>query len=110
MPPRVILTPRNQTVYSGDNITLQCSAHGDPVPRVFWLKNNQNLTSNNDIEIEGLFGDSRMSILRATITHNGYYQCVFINYGGTVVTTTAVISIWGEFSDSVFYYLVVEIG
>ena len=97
VPPKVILTPKNQTVNPGVTITLRCSANGDPIPRVYWLKNNRNWTSSNDVAIEGLFGSSTMSILKATIAHNGHYQCVFKNFGGTVVTTAAVVNIWGEF-------------
>ncbi|RDD47522.1 Hemicentin-1 [Trichoplax sp. H2] len=92
--PSITLTPTNWTVDAGANISLQCSADGDPIPTVTWLKDNRTLIGKSYEKISGLSIHTKISILRATIADGGNYQCQFINYGGTAVTDAAVVHVW----------------
>lgn len=66
-------------IFIGDDILLECSAVGTPVPKVIWFKNNGQLPENR---IEMLPGGLR--IFNATAEDDGVYICNHTNIKGTI--------------------------
>ncbi|XP_056009495.1 basement membrane-specific heparan sulfate proteoglycan core protein-like isoform X3 [Ostrea edulis] len=49
VPPRIVVSNRDQSVREGETVTLQCQITGTPQPQVTWEKQGGSLPSNSDI-------------------------------------------------------------
>ncbi|KAJ8927158.1 hypothetical protein NQ314_020431 [Rhamnusium bicolor] len=78
--PYFIIEPRRvYTALKGDTVFLDCSAIGNPVPKVVWFKKNGQLPSSR---IEMLSGG--LKIKNVTSSDDGIYVCNHTNVHGTI--------------------------
>jgi hypothetical protein len=86
----------NDTVVSADsNVSLNCSAEGNPPPEMKW---NYTAACNVKLSTEGR--QRTIRITTATSTNAGIYICTATNRVGTATrTTTTVITLKGIITD-----------
>ncbi|GBM46999.1 Titin [Araneus ventricosus] len=94
-PPRWIIEPKDAYFSSGDNVSLQCSASGFPIPNVTWMKSNPN---GKDVLQEASSqekspGKSIFLKKHADIEDAGFYLCVADNGIENIKTNGIVIAI-----------------
>ncbi|KAF5302874.1 hypothetical protein FQA39_LY02054 [Lamprigera yunnana] len=78
--PRFIIPPKKfYTVNAGESVFLECSAVGNPVPKVFWFKSNGQLPQNRTQLLPG-----GLQILEVKSTDDGVYICNYTNSAGTI--------------------------
>lgn len=74
-----------------DNVTLRCSAEGNPSDiRYHWMKNGQNATVDGRISI---LSNGYLRILNAVHEDSGDYTCIPKNLVGTGQTATVVLEV-----------------
>ncbi|XP_070570963.1 uncharacterized protein [Ptychodera flava] len=79
--PEIWQHPLNQSVLSGQTLTLHCNASGDPEPRYYWYKDG-NILPNldiNDLTIDDVNRDD-----------TGRYQCAAKNHISTILSDEAL--------------------
>lgn len=78
--PKFLIPPKKfYTVNSGDSVFLECSAVGNPVPKVYWFKSNSRLPENRTQLLPG-----GLQIINVTSTDDGVYICNHTNSAGTI--------------------------
>ena len=67
-------TPNNETtVISGDDVTLECVANGNPAPYpITWLQNNTEIITSDGIVIN----ETSLTLYNAQPNDTAIYQCV----------------------------------
>ncbi|KAH9488505.1 Contactin-5 [Bulinus truncatus] len=60
---------------SGDTVTFDCSASGNPQPSVTWYKNGMKLTNSNFVSMEA----KKLTLNNVTLEMGGNYSCVVSN-------------------------------
>lgn len=86
-----------RTVNERGTVRITCHAKGRPAPKVFWTKDDKNITSFSDgvitrsyIEVPAKPGDIQVKIEASLIftkirsTDEGRYKCIVYNGGGRV--------------------------
>ena len=81
-PPKVVISPMNQTVIENQSAVFQCSVSGNPKPTVTWLRAAGPL-------LRSLNG--RLEVRQVTLDDTGEYTCVGRNVLGTANKTTGMI-------------------
>ncbi|XP_034749404.1 intercellular adhesion molecule 5 [Etheostoma cragini] len=94
-------------VYLGENVTIDCSAEGNPVPEILWTfssaVNVKNITRRRQKNIH---------IIGATSTHAGVYSCYGINEVGRVTksVTLTMKDKTSEVSSTAKWWLIIFIA
>ncbi|XP_051797406.1 hemicentin-1 isoform X3 [Acanthochromis polyacanthus] len=70
----------------GENVTLECSAEGNPAPFIHW-----NLSSAANLKETTVGRQKIITITRATSTNAGVYICVATNEVGTVTRSVTLV-------------------
>jgi len=84
LPPKITQHPDAEIAYKVDEkVFLPCTATGDPTPQYKWLKNDADITDDDDYQIV----DGNLNIRYPSGKHEGLYQCVANNNYGTAVST-----------------------
>ena len=77
----------------GDSVKLNCSARGSPLPKVKWLKDNNNVipmaTRDDKDSVR-----SEIIIARFKPNDSGNYSCVFQNDKNGTATASTSLSRW----------------
>jgi len=87
-PPQVSVRPEQQTIGQGEEVTLTCSASGDPRPSITWTKVGEELSASPRISIEG---DS-LRIRGAAVSDRGMFLCTATSPGGSA-RASAIIEV-----------------
>ncbi|KAF5288823.1 hypothetical protein FQR65_LT11938 [Abscondita terminalis] len=78
--PKFLIAPtKYYTVNSKDSVFLECSAVGNPVPKVYWFKSNSQLPQNRTKLYPG-----GLQIINVTSNDDGVYVCNHTNAAGTI--------------------------
>ncbi|XP_039085354.1 hemicentin-2 [Hyaena hyaena] len=84
--------PRGVTARSGDDVTLQCQASGEPAPTVEWLRAGQPLRPGGRLQT---LPDGGLWLQQVEPRDAGTYECVAHNLLGSA-TARAVLAVRGE--------------
>ncbi|KAJ8973936.1 hypothetical protein NQ317_002440 [Molorchus minor] len=85
--PFFVMEPRRMyTVVKDHSVFLECSAIGNPIPKVYWFKKNDRLPSDRIEMIPG-----GLNIVNITSSDDGTYICNHTNTYGTVSHEITVI-------------------
>ncbi|NWQ77372.1 HMCN1 protein, partial [Columbina picui] len=86
-PPRVVISPKDQTFTEGSEVSIRCSATGYPKPTVVWTHNDMFIIGSSRYRLtpEGTL------IIRKTIPKDaGIYGCLASNSAGTDKQTSTL--------------------
>ena len=73
------MRPEQQTIGQGEEVTLTCSASGDPRPTITWTKVGEQLSASPRISIEG----DNLRIRGAAVSDRGMFLCTATSPGGS---------------------------
>ncbi|XP_063174279.1 myosin-binding protein C, cardiac-type [Candoia aspera] len=72
----------NRSVVSGYNATLSCAVRGSPKPKIFWFKNNVDLSGNAKYRMFSKHGVLTLEIRKPSPFDGGIYTCKAVNECG----------------------------
>lgn len=77
--------PKSIQVKTGEKLTIECTAKGQPTPKISWLRDGKVLTNKDgfEIKIDQATGQASFCIPSATMKHIGKYECRVENQYGT---------------------------
>uniref|UniRef100_A0A3P8SRL1 Ig-like domain-containing protein n=1 Tax=Amphiprion percula TaxID=161767 RepID=A0A3P8SRL1_AMPPE len=78
----------NKEMSLGENVTLACSAEGNPTPSIHWI---WNLSSAANLKETTMGRQTIITITRATSTNAGVYICVATNKVGTMTRSVTLV-------------------
>ncbi|XP_011475246.1 contactin-3 [Oryzias latipes] len=78
--PQWIQTMKDTALAIEERLNWECRANGKPKPSYTWLKNGQQLLSDDRTDVE----DGVLSVSMLTLTDAGMYQCVAENKHGVI--------------------------
>ena len=58
VPPRLTIEPSDQTITENDDVTFYCTAIGNPVPKITWIKDEKTVGQGDSLSIKALRDDS----------------------------------------------------
>ncbi|XP_013186498.2 leucine-rich repeats and immunoglobulin-like domains protein 3 [Amyelois transitella] len=94
--PRFIQTPTNVTAKTGDTVTLNCAATGDPPPEISWKKDGGNdFPAARERRMNVMPTDHLFFIVNAKTSDMGIYSCAAKNPAGTIIAN-ATLSVLQE--------------
>ncbi|XP_067156720.1 hemicentin-1 [Apteryx mantelli] len=106
-PPRVVISPKNQTFTEGSEVSIRCSATGYPKPTVVWTHNDMFIIGSNRYR---LTPEGTLIIRKAIRKDAGLYGCLASNSAGTEKQTSSLIYIEGPTLTIVQSEILVALG
>ncbi|XP_045445540.1 leucine-rich repeats and immunoglobulin-like domains protein 3 [Melitaea cinxia] len=89
--PRFIKTPTNVTVKTGETVTLNCAATGDPQPEISWKKDGGNdFPAARERRMNVMPTDHLFFIVNAKTTDMGIYSCAAKNPAGFIMANATL--------------------
>lgn len=89
--PRFTKSPTNITVKTGDTVTLNCAATGDPTPEISWKKDGGNdFPAARERRMNVMPADHLFFIVNAKSTDMGVYSCAAKNPAGTIIANASL--------------------
>ncbi|CAK1582044.1 unnamed protein product [Parnassius mnemosyne] len=89
--PRFLKMPSNVTVRTGETVTLDCAATGDPSPEISWKKDGGNdFPAARERRMNVMPSDPRFFIVNAKTTDMGIYSCAAKNHAGTIIANATL--------------------
>lgn len=79
--PSLITRPTNQTVIESKTVTFNCSATGNPTPKITWLKDGTTVGHGETLSFE------------ATRNQSGKYWCTAENGLSVIVNASAILDV-----------------
>lgn len=91
----------NLTTYEGASVELDCTATGDPEPKMEWFRDSVPIQFNMQYILKD---DGVLLLPHVAANQSGYYTCQAMNYAGSeshsfwvnVVSKSRVLSLLGE--------------
>ncbi|NWI60418.1 HMCN1 protein, partial [Calyptomena viridis] len=91
-PPRLVITPKNQTFTEGSEVSIRCSATGYPKPTVVWTHNDMFIIGSSRYRLSP---EGTLIIRKAVPKDAGIYGCLASNSAGTEKQTSTLTYIEG---------------
>jgi len=100
--------PMDETAFEGETVEMRCDPpKGEPMPSVYWLKNNEHVDTVSDSSRFRLSNDFSLLILVTKKQDAGYYSCVAYNQIEKRVSKPALLTLldktkkylWSPWSD-----------
>lgn len=89
--PKFIQTPKNVTVKTGETVTLNCAATGEPTPEISWKKDGGNdFPAARERRMNVMPTDHLFFIVNAKTTDMGIYSCAAKNPAGTIIANATL--------------------
>ncbi|XP_064928861.1 hemicentin-1 isoform X2 [Columba livia] len=86
-PPRVVISPKDQTFTEGSEVSIRCSAMGYPKPTVVWTHNDMFIVGSSRYR---LTPEGTLIIRKAIPKDAGIYGCLASNSAGTDKQTSTL--------------------
>ncbi|NXE93182.1 HMCN1 protein, partial [Menura novaehollandiae] len=106
-PPRLVISPQNQTFTEGSEVSIRCSATGYPKPTVVWTHNDMFIIGSSRYR---LTPEGTLIIRKAIPKDAGVYGCLASNSAGTEKQTSTLIYIEGPTLSIVQSEILVGLG
>ncbi|XP_009958752.1 PREDICTED: hemicentin-1-like, partial [Leptosomus discolor] len=106
-PPRVVISPKNQTFKEGSEVSIRCSATGYPKPTVVWTHNDMFIIGSSRYR---LTPEGTLIIRKAIPKDAGIYGCLASNSAGTEQQTSTLTYIEGPTLTIVQSEILVALG
>ncbi|NXV13679.1 HMCN1 protein, partial [Cepphus grylle] len=106
-PPRVVISPKNQTFTEGSEVSIRCSATGYPQPTVVWTHNDMFIIGSSRYR---LTPEGTLIIRKAIPKDGGIYGCLASNSAGTETQTSTLTYIEGPTLTIVQSEILVALG
>lgn len=94
MAPSFVVTPSERTVVEGSDVTIDCSARGNPEPQISWTQNTDTISSNIRSR---LLNNGSLYITNVRISDAGRYECSASNIIQTI-SSAANLRVLGQLS------------
>ncbi|NXT68617.1 HMCN1 protein, partial [Chaetops frenatus] len=91
-PPRLVISPKNQTFTEGSEVSIRCSATGYPKPTVVWTHNDMFIIGSSRYRMTP---EGTLIIRKAIPRDAGIYGCLASNSAGTEKQTSTLTYIKG---------------
>uniref|UniRef100_A0A8C5X6K5 Hemicentin-1 n=1 Tax=Malurus cyaneus samueli TaxID=2593467 RepID=A0A8C5X6K5_9PASS len=91
-PPRLVISPKNQTFTEGSEVSIRCSATGYPKPTVVWTHNEMFIIGSSRYRMTP---EGTLIIRKAIPKDAGIYGCLASNSAGTEKQTSTLTYIEG---------------
>ncbi|XP_019355735.1 hemicentin-1 isoform X2 [Alligator mississippiensis] len=91
-PPKVVISPKNQSFTTGSEVSIRCSATGYPKPTIVWTHNDMFIIGSNRYRF---IPEGTLIIKRAIPKDAGLYGCLASNSAGTERETSTLTYIEG---------------
>uniref|UniRef100_A0A8C8RV15 Hemicentin-1 n=1 Tax=Pelusios castaneus TaxID=367368 RepID=A0A8C8RV15_9SAUR len=91
-PPKVIISPKNQSFTEGSAVSIMCSATGYPKPKIVWTHNDMFIVGSDRYRFTP---EGTLIIKKATPKDAGLYGCSASNSAGTDRQTSTITYIEG---------------
>ncbi|NXH90756.1 HMCN1 protein, partial [Edolisoma coerulescens] len=91
-PPRLVISPKNQTFTEGSEVSIRCSATGHPKPTVVWMHNDMFIIGSSRYRMTP---EGTLIIRKAIPKDAGIYGCLASNSAGTEKQTSTLTYIEG---------------
>ncbi|XP_067391212.1 hemicentin-1 isoform X2 [Emydura macquarii macquarii] len=91
-PPKVVISPKNQSFTEGSEVSIMCSATGYPKPKIVWTHNDMFIMGSDRYR---LTPEGTLIIKKALPKDAGLYGCSASNSAGTERQTSTVTYIEG---------------
>ncbi|KAI6232755.1 hypothetical protein M3Y99_01000100 [Aphelenchoides fujianensis] len=100
--PSIDAHPVMKSVESGRTAHLSCRVHGEPVPRILWLKNSipLDIRANPRYSVSTMGNPGALMIQKASEEDQGRFECVASNEKGVVHSKAVHLFVKGERSPS----------
>lgn len=86
VPPSLTTKPSDQTVIENQEVTLQCTATGNPTPTIKWVKDGKTVVEGDTLSF------------KANRNHSGKYWCTAENGLEITVNTSAYLDVQCKFT------------
>uniref|UniRef100_A0A8B9ER49 Hemicentin-1 n=1 Tax=Anser cygnoides TaxID=8845 RepID=A0A8B9ER49_ANSCY len=106
-PPRVVISPKNQTFTEGSEVSIRCSATGYPKPTVVWTHNEMFIIGSYRYR---LTPEGTLIIRKAIPKDEGVYGCLASNSAGTAKQISTLTYIEGPTLTVVQSEILVALG
>ncbi|XP_043270057.1 protogenin B-like isoform X2 [Venturia canescens] len=85
VPPSFLKKPTSQSFPNGRTVRFKCQAQGTPTPKIYWLKDSANITTNGRRTTYEKEQNKMDLAISATVpSDSGIYQCVAVNAAGEI--------------------------
>ncbi|NXY61032.1 HMCN1 protein, partial [Callaeas wilsoni] len=106
-PPRLVISPKNQTFTEGSEVSIRCSATGYPKPTVVWTHNDMFIIGSSRYRMTP---EGTLIIRKAIPRDAGIYGCLASNSAGTEKQTSTLTYIEGPILTVVQSEILVGLG
>nr|XP_005290755.1 hemicentin-1 isoform X1 [Chrysemys picta bellii] len=106
-PPKVVISPKNQSFTEGSEVSIMCSATGYPKPKIVWTHNDMFIMGSDRYR---LTPEGTLIIKNAVPKDAGFYGCLASNSAGTERQTSTLTYIEGPKLTVVHSEILVALG
>ncbi|XP_075792870.1 hemicentin-1 isoform X2 [Pelodiscus sinensis] len=106
-PPKVVISPKNQTFTEGSEVSIMCSATGYPKPKIVWTHNDMLIMGSDRYR---LTPEGTLIIKKAVSKDAGLYGCLASNSAGTETRMSSLTYIEGPKLTVVHSDILVALG
>jgi len=91
--PEITTHPQGVTPKEGNNVTVSCSAIGNPSPSITWTKNGSIISTAADSRITFGADNKTLTITNVSRADSGQYKCVASNGLGKATSSAATMDV-----------------
>lgn len=98
--PQFLTVPEPLSTLKGSDITLTCEAHGKPMPKITWKKDDKTVKSGKHVKVETMEKEDKLLVVSELqlyqvepLSSDGMYSVTATNKAGAV---THVVEVNGE--------------
>ena len=91
--PEITTDPGSTEKIERDDLTLMCSAVGNPTPSISWTKDGSLINADGDPRINIIEQNTKLRIMNVSRADDGQYRCVGSNSLGNATSSVATVDV-----------------